>query len=449
MEIVIIGIGKVGLTLVDQLSKEGHNIVVIDKHKKFIEKAINDYDVMGVLGNGADHNVQKEANMENCDLLIACTTSDELNILCCMVAKKLGKADTIARIRNPEYFTLFIGDELGLNLMVNPEYEAAMEIFRILRSPGTIKIDPFAKGRIDLVEFRLNEGNPLNNMTVSEIYSKLQLRVLICAVQRDDEVHIPKGDFVLQQGDKVYITSTPKNVYLIMKKLGIFKSIVKNVMVIGGSKISFYLTRQLEKLGIAVKILEKDEYKCKELSEQLKNSEIVIGDGSDREVLLEEGLLGMDAVIILTGSDEENIMISLFANSKKVKKIITKINRLSYYSMLEESGIESIISPRMLTANKIVRYVRGKQNSMGSSILNLYKIVNEKAEALEFLVTDSFEGLSIPLKELKLKDNLLIACILRGNDVITPSGDETIENADKVIVVTTNEFLEDLNDILQ
>ena len=319
MQIVIIGIGKVGLTLVDHLSKEGHGIVIIDNNKKVVEKTVNDYDVMGVLGNGADHNVQREAHVDTCDLVIAATSSDELNILCCMVAKKLGKADTIARIRNPEYFTLFMGDELRLNLMVNPEYEAAMEIFRILRSPGAIKIEPFAKGKIDLVEFKLNENNPLNDMKVADIFSKLQVKVLLSAIQREEDVFIPDGEFVLREGDKVYITAAPKDAYLVLKKLNIYKSIAKSVMIIGGSKIAFYLTKELEKLGIHVKIIEKDEQKCVELSEQL-NAEIVIGDGSDREVLIEEGLLGCDAVIILTGSDEENIMISLFASNKKSKK---------------------------------------------------------------------------------------------------------------------------------
>ncbi|MDD3946845.1 MAG: Trk system potassium transporter TrkA [Clostridia bacterium] len=449
MRIVIIGVGKVGNTLVEQLSKEGHDIIVIDINKKVIEKTINGFDAMGVLGNGADHNVQKEAKVDLCDLMIASTHSDELNILCCMVAKKLGNADTIARIRNPEYFTLFIGDELGLNLMINPEYEAAMEIFRILRSPGTIKIDPFSNGKVELVEFKLCETNPLIDMAISQIPAKLQLKMLISAVERDEDVFIPNGNFVLKANDKIFITATAKDTYIVLKKLGIFKSIVKNVMIVGGGKISFYLAKQLEKVGISVKIIEKNERKCQELSEQLNKTEIIVGDGSDRDILIDEGLMRTDALIILTSSDEENIMISLFASSKKIKKIVTKINRFSYYSMLKESGIESIISPRLLMSNIIVRYVRGKQNSMGSTVLNLYKIINEKAEALEFIVTDTFRASSVPIKTLKLKNNLLISCIMRNGQMITPDGDETIEIGDNVIIVTTNEFLNDLNDILQ
>jgi trk system potassium uptake protein TrkA len=449
MNIIIIGAGKMGLTLVRQLSKEGHNIVVVDNNKKVVEKTVNDFDVMGIYGNGADHEIQTEAKTQSADLLIACTSTDEFNILCCMVAKKLNaEIDTIARVRNPEYFTLFMSKELGLNMMVNPDYEAAMEIFRILRSPGTIKIEPFSGGKVDLVEFKLAWDNPLIDTAISDLTSKLQIKTLICAVQRDEEVIIPKGDFIFRENDKIHIIASPKDAHILMKKLGIFKSVAKKVMIIGGSRIAFYLAKQLDKIGIAVKIVEKNEQKAMELSESLDQAEIIIGDGSDRQVLQEEWLMNAGAVIILTGSDEENIMISLFAGSQKVNKVITKINRLSYYSMLEASGIESIISPHLLTANQIIRYVRGKQNSMGSSVLNLYRIVNDQAEALEFLATKTFAGLSKPLKALSIKPNLIIACILRDNNVITPHGDQTIEAGDKVIVVTTNEFLDDLNDIL-
>lgn len=449
MNIVIIGIGKVGRTLVEQLSKEGHDVVAIDNDKKVIEKTINDFDIMGMLGNGADYDIQNEAKVNTADLCIACTSSDELNILCCMVAKKLGAADTIARIRNPEYFTLFMGRELGLSLMVNPEYEAAMEIFRMLRSPGAIKIEPFANGKIDLVEFKLTAGSPIVDKKISEITQIIQSHMLICAIQRGEEVFIPDGSFTLRENDKLYVFDTPKNIYLILKKLKTYKSIVKNVMIVGGSRIAFYLARELDKIGISVKILEKQEQKSQTLSETLPHAEIVLGDGSDTDVLIDEGAIDTDAVIILTGSDEENVMISLFANANKAKKVIVKINRFSYYSILETSGIESIVSPRLLTSNHIIRYVRSKQNSHGSAVLNLYKIVNDKAEALEFLATENFEELSKPLKEISFKKNILIACILRGEDIITPDGNATIEKNDKVILVTTNPLLDDLNDVLE
>jgi trk system potassium uptake protein TrkA len=449
MNIVIIGIGKVGITLVDQLSKEGHNLVVIDNDKKVVEKTINDFDIMGILGNGADYDIQNEAKVNTADLCIACTSSDELNILCCMVAKKLGAADTIARIRNPEYFTLFMGRELGLSLMVNPEYEAAMEIFRILRSPGAIKIEPFANGKIDLVEFKLTANSPIANKKVFEISQILQTHMLICAIQRGEEVFIPDGNFTLLENDKLYVFDIPKNIYLILRKLKIYKSEVKNVTIVGGSRIAFYLAKELDKINIDVKILEKNEQKSQFLSETLPHADIVLGDGSESDILIDEGALRSDAIIVLTGSDEENVMISLFANANKAKKVIVKINRFSYYSILEASGIESIISPRLLTSNHIVRYVRSKQNAHGSAVLNLFKIVNDKAEALEFLATEKFVALSTPLKDIRFKKNILIACILRGDDIISPGGNATIEQDDKVILVTTNQLLDDLNDILE
>ncbi|MGI6701208.1 MAG: Trk system potassium transporter TrkA [Christensenellales bacterium] len=449
MNIVIIGIGKVGLTLVEQLSGEDHNIIIIDRSKNVIDKTVNDYDVMGVIGNGANYDVQNDAKIDTADLLIACTSSDEINILSCMVAKKLGVTDTIARVRNPEYFKLFMSRELGLKLMVNPEYEGAMEIFRILRSPGAIMIEPFADGKVDLVELKLTAGNPMIDLPVYQLVEKFNTNILICAVQRDEDVFIPNGNSVLKQDDKIYITASSKNIHSILTKIGFKKSALKSVMIIGGGKISFYLAKELEQIGVKVKIVEKDENKCIELKEQLNKADIILGDGSEQKVLLEEGLTSSDAVVILTGSDEENIMISLFAKSENVRKIITKINRLSYHSMLRSSGIESIISPRLITANQIIRFVRAKQNSKGSSVLNLYKIVNAKAEAIEFIATEKFLGISKPLKDLTLIDNLLIANILRGDKVITPHGNETIETGDKVIVVTSNGYLDDLNDILK
>ncbi|MGI6214245.1 MAG: Trk system potassium transporter TrkA [Christensenellales bacterium] len=449
MNIVIIGVGKVGRTLTEQLSKEEHNIVVIDKNKAVVEKTVNDFDVLGVVGNGANSDIQKEAKIEDADLLIACTASDEINILCCMVGKKLGVTDTIARVRNPEYFKLFMSGELGLNLMVNPEYEGAMEIFRILRSPGAIMIESFAEGKVDLVELKLAENNPMINLSVSQLIEKFNINFLICAIQRGDDVIIPNGNTVLLENDKIYITASPRDIITIFKKAGFRKTALKSVMIIGGGKVAFYLAKELEKIGVGVKIIEKDNAKCLELLSGLNKVEVIEGDGSEQQVLMDEGLKIVDAVVILTGSDEENIMISLFAQKAGAKSIITKINRLSYYSMLMASGVESIISPRLITANQIIRYVRAKQNSKGSAVLNLYKIVNDKAEAVEFIVTDKFQGLSKPLKELEIRKNLLIANILRGNEIILPHGNQTIEKGDKVIVVTTEGYLNDLNDILR
>ncbi len=447
MNIIIIGIGKVGLTLVEQLSEEDHNIIVIDKKRDVIERTINDYDVRGIVGNGADSDIQIEANINEADLLIACTSSDELNILLCMIAKKLADIDTIARVRNPEYFELFMSKELGLNLMVNPEYEGALKIFRILRSPGAIMIEPFADGKVDLVEFKLSGDNPMVGLTVSQFSQQININMLICAIERNEEVLIPNGSTLLKEEDKIYFTASTSGINKTFEKIGFKKSILKNVIIVGGGRISFYLAKKLEKIGTKVKIIERNPEKCLELLSQLNKAEVISADASDDRVLVEEGLKKADAIAILTGADEENIMIALFAKSVGVQTIVTKINRLSYYSILKASGIDSIISPRFITADQIVRYVRARKNS--DTVLNLYKIVNSKVEALEFIVTDKFEGLSIPLKDLPIKENILVANILRGKEVITPHGNQTIEKGDKVIIVTSEDNLDDLKGILK
>lgn len=449
MDIVIAGCGKVGRAIIEQLSKEGHNIAVVDIDPKVIQKTADEYDIRGIVGNGANYDVQKEAETGRADLLIACTSSDELNILCCLVAKKLGADDTIARIRNPEYFTLFMGNELGLSMMVNPEYEAAMEISRILRFPTAIKVDNFAEGKVELIEIKLSEDNPIAGMKLMDIVSKYQFKLLICAVQRDEEVIIPSGNFTLAAGDKINVTGSHGDIYNFCKKLGILKDPIKKVMVIGGGRIAFYLASQLKKLGIGVKIIEIDENACHKLVDALPKVDIVQGDGSDQELLISEGLDGTDALVVLSGIDEQNILISLFANKRGIKKVITKVNKETYYPMLESSGVESIISPKSITASQIARYVRGKENSLGSSVITLYRLVNNKAEALEFLATSGFKALSTPLKAMKLKKNILIACILRQNLIITPNGNDTIENGDRVILVAANCYLDDLNDILE
>lgn len=449
MKIVIVGCGKVGKAIIEQLSKEGHDIIAIDNDPRVVQKAVDDYDISGIAGNGANYDIQKDAQVEGADLLIACTSSDELNILCCLVAKKLGADDTIARIRNPEYFTLFMGRELGLSMMVNPEYEAAKEISRILRFPTAIKVDTFGEGKVEIIEIKVGESNPLVNMQLMNLVPKFGAKILVCAVQRNDEVIIPSGTFTLQAGDKIHITGPHNDIFNFCRKLGILQSSVKKVMIVGGGRIGYYLAEQLKKLSIAVKIIESDEATCHNLAENLSKVEIIHADGSDQDVLMSEGLGATDALISLTGVDEQNIIISLFANSKGVKKVITKINKNTYHSMLAASGVESIISPKSLTSSQIARYVRGKENSQGSTVLTLHRLVDDRVEALEFLATKSFRELSKPLRTVKTNENVLIACILRKNLVITPNGNDSIEDGDRVIVVTTNNFLDDLNDILE
>lgn len=446
MNIIIVGCGRVGTALVEQLSKEGHDIIVIDSNVALVNKLINDYDIKGICGNGANPDIQKEADVPTSDLLIACTPLDELNILCCMVAKKLGSKEIIARVRNNDYFNLFLDNDIGLSMMVNPEYEAAMEIARVLRFPSAIKVEPFADGKIELIEYKLSEGSPLIDTMLRDILKTFETKILICAISREDKVYIPSGDFVLQNNDKISITAAPKNIYAFFRNIGAFKKRCKHIMILGGGRIAFYLAKQLKRIGINIKIIEDDYNKCLALKESLEKADIVQADYSDFDVLLEEGLEHTDAIIALSDNDETNMIISMLANSKQVR-VLTKLDNSSYTTMLEEIGIDTVISPKMLTANQIIRHVRGRQNS-GGMVCKLYRIVNNKAEAIEFIANNTFKNLSVPLKKISFKSNLVIASIIRENDTIIPNGDDTIEEGDRVIVVTTNEYFDELNDIL-
>ncbi len=450
MKIVIVGVGKVGRTVTEHLAKEGHDIVVIDRNAKVIDECVNTYDVKGICGNGASYEVQKEAEVDKTDLLIALTTGDELNILCCLVAKKLGVGQTIARVRNPDYSSqiYLMREELGLSMIVNPELDAANEISRILRFPSAIKLDSFANGKVDLVEIRIDESSPLAGKSLFYIHEKYQIRVLVCAVCRDDAVYIPKGDFTLHARDKIYITSTPKEITKFFKKLAILKGKSKSVMVIGGGKIAYYLAHQLDELSIPFKIIESDYKRCLELSEVFHDAMIIHGDGTDQNVILEEGLEQADALVSLTGFDEENIIISMFAKSRGVGKIITKVNRSSYSSILDTVELESVISPRDITTNHIIRYVRGMQSTMGTEFRTLYRLVANRVEALEFYIAQTTKYTGIPLKDLNIKDNMLLACIIRDSNVIIPNGSDIIKPLDTVIIITTNQQIKDVSDIL-
>ncbi len=448
MKIVVIGVGTVGQELVGQLSKEGHDIIVIDSDSKKLEYAVNAFDVKGIMGNGASFDVLTEAEITSCDLLIASTPSDEVNILCCMVAKKLGAHDTIARVRSPEYFTLFKGKELGLSMMVNPEYETALEISRMLRFNTAIKVEPFADGKVDMVEIKVTEKTGLVGVALKDLHDKLSVKVLICAVERGGKVYIPSGTFLLKQDDNIYLTASSANVSEFFKEISDTK-VSRSAMIVGGSKTAFYLAKELRKQGVKVKIIENNMDKCQALSETLDKVEIIHGDGTDQEVLSDEGLSRTDAFITLCGTDEQNIILAMFAKSKKVKKVICKTEKSSYFKMLREGGIDSVVSTRTTTADQIVRYVRAKQSSRGGSVDKLYRIVNDQAEALEFTVRPDFKALGTPLKSIKLAKNLLIATIIRNDEIIVPDGDSVILEGDSVIVVTTNEFSDELNDILE
>ena len=452
MKIIIVGCGKVGTTLAEQLNRENHDITLIDTNEEAIQNISDSADVMGVTGNGAVYQVQMEAGIQDADLLIATTNSDELNMLCCLIAKKAGNCHTIARIRNPEYSSeiRYIREELNLSLAINPELAAAREIARLLRFPSAIKIEPFAKGRIELLKFLIPEHSLLNDMRVMDVVNRLKSNVLICVVERGNDVVIPDGNFVMKKGDKISFIASHQESADFFKKAGVDNNIVKSAMFVGGGKLTHYLCRLLEDTKIKIKIIERDEERCRQLSELLPKAMIIHGDGTDEQLLLEEGIRQTEAFASLTGFDEENIMLSLYASSQSKAKLITKVNKIAFENVINSLNIGSLIQPKMLTAEISLQYVRAMQNSMGSSnIETLYKIAADKAEALEFRVKEGSPILGIPLEKLKLIDNLLVACINRGGTIITPRGKDTVEAGDTVIVVTTHTGLNDLTDILR
>lgn len=451
MNIVIVGAGKVGFTLAEQLSQEGYNTTIVDNDSAVVESVVNRFDVRGVVGNGASYDVQLEAGVQDADLLIAATSSDELNILSCMVARKVGVKHTIARVRNPDYSKQlqFMKQELGLSMVVNPEYSAALEISRMLRFPSAIKIETFAKGRVDLVELKINEQSPFVDLPVYALKKQFQLKVLICAVQREEEVIIPSGDFVLQVGDRIHVAASTQDINQLFKTASVLKDKVRSVMVTGGGKISFYLSQLLEGSSIHLKIIEHDVERCQELVEQTNDHVMIIqGDGTDQSLLLEEGIESTDAFVALTGIDEENILVSMFAGKKNVNKIITKVNRVELTGMLESLGIESVVSPKHIAANEIIRYVRAMQNSVGNHVETLCRLVNNQVEAIEFQVKEDPLLIGIPLEQLSIKPNILVSSIIRNGTVIIPDGKSSFQPGDSVVVVTTNQYLDDLSDIL-
>lgn len=452
MNVVIVGDGKVGGTIATQLSGEGHDIIVIDSNSKVLTNASNTLDIISVEGNGASMAVQERAGVPHADLLIAATSADEVNMLACLVGKKLGAKHTIARVRNPEYFEQInkLKDDLGLSMAVNPELAAATEISRLLRFPSALKIDTFARGRVELVEIKIPSHSVLDGMPLWAIYKEFQVKVLICAVQREGEVYIPSGDFVLQAGDKINLTAPHLEIANFFRTIGIFRTSVKSVMIIGGGRVAYYLAKELLSLHVRVKIIEMDYERCEDLCEVLPEAVIIHGDGTDKELLQEEGLEKTDALVCLTGMDEENIVVSLYAKAKKVSKVIAKINRISFDEILDTLNIDGFISPKTIAASNIVRYVRAMQNSVGSSnVETLHKLVNDRIEALEFKVKEKSAVVGIPLKNLKTKDELLVATIIRNGRVIIPGGNDSIEVGDSVIIVTRNKHLMDLKDILK
>ena len=451
MKIIIVGCGKIGTTLAEQLSSEHHDLVVIDTNPQKIQQLSESIDVMGIVDNGASINVLSDAGIDDAHLLIAVTGSDELNLLCCVIAKKVSKCHTIARVRNPLYNKErnFIRKSLGITMIINPELASAIEISRLLRFPSAIELDTFAKGRVELLKFKLLPEFRLSGMSVMEIVDKLRCNVLICGVERGEEVFIPSGNFILQDNDLISIMASPKNSASFFKKVGIHTHQVKNALIVGGGTLGYYLAALLIDLKIKVRIVENNQERCQQLSELLPEATVICGDGTDKKLLLQEGLTQTESFITLTNMDEENIFLSLFAKKNSKAKLITKVNRIAFDDIIDGLDIGSVIYPKYITADYILQYVRAMENSLSSNVETLYHILDNQAEALEFSVKEASSVTDIPLSQLNLKENLLIACINRNGSIQIPRGQDTIQVGDTVIIVTSVKGLRDLKDILK
>ena len=449
MNIAIIGLGTIGENILKSLSDMGHTITIIDDDKDKIEELIEKFDVYGVVGNGACLDIQTEANMGNADLAIVLTNSDELNVFACLVAKKMGVKNTIARVRNPDYRRqiLEMKDELGLSMIVNPEKETADEIFNLINLPSVSHMEHFAKGRVLLVEVVADKDCALVGETLISLGKKLKSKVLVCAVVRNEEVIIPSGNFLFREGDRVHFTSDANTLRSFLDEVNLQTSPFKNIMIVGGDKIGYYLADELSQKKYSTKLVETDRKRAEELAEALPRVTVVHGNGTQHDLLVEEGIDAMDAFVALTDIDEENIIVSMFANKKDVEKTITLIKSDDLIDMLKELGIENTVSPKKVVANRIISYIRALSNKRGSNVLTLYRLVNDQVEALEFFVKSGEKFCDKPLKTLKTKENCLIACIIRENEVIIPDGNSCICAGDNVVVVTTHKNFDDLSDI--
>ncbi len=451
MKIIVVGCGKIGSTIISNLVTEGHNVVAVDNSAEIIADITNIYDVMGVCGNGVDCDVLEEAGVKNAELFVSVTGSDEFNMLSCYIANKMGANQTIARIRNPEYNDnglVFLKQNLNLSLAINPELLVAKELYNLLKLPSAAKVEMFSKRNFEMIELRLKPDSKLDGMSLVELKKKYPYNYLVCAVKRDEMVYIPDGNFILKSGDKIAVAATISELIKFLKSIEMLQKQARNIMILGASKTAFYLSKMLLAGGNNVKIIEKDAAICEEFAEQLPSAVIINGDGAQQELLLEEGIGSMDAFVSLTGMDEQNILISYFASSQNVPRVITKINRDEFTTMADKLGLDSVISPRLSTAAVIVRYARALNNSIGSSMETLYRFMDGSAEAMEFIVSSDCPIVNIPLKELKTKNNTLIAGIVRGKKTIVPSGDDMILPGDNVIVVVSGHKIDNLTEIV-
>lgn len=454
MNIIVVGCGKIGTAIVSSLVNEGHNVTALDENSDVISEITNVYDAMGVCGNGADCEALEEARVDKCDILVAVTGSDELNMLSCFLAKKMGAKNTVARIRNPEYndrSLSFMRQQLDLSMSINPELLMAQELHNLLKIPSAFKVEYFSRRNLEMIEVRLKSDSELAGKKISKIRDKEKQNFLIGAVLRNNELHIPDGNFELAAGDIISIIASPADMQKLLKSLGMIRKAVKDIMILGGSKTAFYLAKILSSTGTNVKIIEKNREHCVRMSEILPKTVIINGDGSHHDTLMEEGLRSIDAFVALTGIDEENILTSLFASEFNVPKVVSKINSDELTKMAEKLGLDCVVSAKQITADIIIRYARALENSMGSNIETLYKFMDGKAEALEFNVKKGSRIIGMPIKDLPIKSGVLIAGIIRERKTaIIPTGEDTINESDRVIVLASAAYrLGDLSDIIR
>lgn len=451
MKIIIVGCGKVGYVLTEQLTKEGHDITLIDKDEDKLTRVSSNMDVFCVNGNGASYETQIEAGIKETDLLISVTDSDEINMLCCLMAKKAGNCKTIARVRKPEYdFEVnFLKEELGLSMAINPEMTAAAEMSRLIQYPKALEVETFVKGRVTLIKVAVTKDSPLDGLVIKDMASVAGKRTLVCIVDRNKELTIPNGEFCLKEGDVVSLILPVEESNSFFKKMKIKSSPIKSIMIAGGGTTSYYLAKQLNKTGVSVKIIEENKERCEELSELLPSAMVINGSCIDKDLLLSEGITETDAMAALTSLDEENILLTMYAKKIGKCKTMTKIDKLTFGEVLNDLEMDTVVSVKAITAAYIIRYVRAMQNSYGSKVQTLHRLYDGQVEALEFRITGNAKIIEKTLYELNLKKNLLICCISRKGRIITPSGQDMLMPGDGVIVVTTNTGLRDIDDILE
>lgn len=451
MKIIVVGCGKIGSSIISSLVAEGHDVTVIDKNPRVIEDITNSYDVIGACGIGTDCDILEEAGVDKADVFVAATNSDELNMLSCFMAKTLGAKYTVARIRDREYNDSSLGymqQKLQLSMSINPEKYTAHDIYNVLKLPGAVHIETFSTRNFEIVELVLKDDSPLVGTRIMDLRKQQSASFLVCAVGRNGEIVIPDGRFELKGGDRIALTATPNEILKLLRNMKLVKKQCKNVMVLGAGRIAYYLAKVLLSQGSSVTVIDKDANRCKEFSEALPNATVIHGDGAKQDLLLEEGLDNMDAFVALTGSDESNILISHYATTRDVSKVVTKVNRAEFLPISKHLGLDTVVSPIRTISDVVVRYARALQNTVGSNVEKLYKIMEGEVEALMFNVHPDFKYIGVPFKDIKFKPNILIGGLLRDRKALIPTGFDSIQEGDKVVVISAGHKLCDLEDII-